>query len=136
LTKVIKRKVCLLRNRVPSKNRNKLYCHVIEWLQTGFSSVIGFIIFLQLLTTSKNYALTFLHTTSNYKTDYVFSAFTSRCLIEVSIGGRSPSSEFPNCPRPRSPACHSNSSQRLNPSGYLTDSLRFGSTHYTCTALA
>jgi hypothetical protein len=31
-----------------------------------------------------------------------------------------PSSVFPNCPRPQLPASKSNSSQQLNPSGYLT----------------
>jgi hypothetical protein len=41
-------------------------------------------------------------------------------LGSASNGGRSPSSGFPNCPRPQLPASHSNSSQRLNLSGPLT----------------
>jgi hypothetical protein len=47
--------------------------------------------------------------------------FTSRCLIADFNGRLSPSSGFSNCPRPQLPASHSNSSERLNPSGYLTD---------------
>jgi hypothetical protein len=38
-------------------------------------------------------------------------------------GGRSPSSGFPNCPRPQLPASNRNSSQGLNRSGPLTHSL-------------
>jgi hypothetical protein len=49
--------------------------------------------------------------------------FTSRCLVAAFNGGRSPSSEFPNCPWPQLLASHSNSSQRLNPSCYLTNLL-------------
>jgi hypothetical protein len=45
------------------------------------------------------------------------------CLVAASSGGHSPSFGFPNCPRPQLPASHSNSSQQLNPSSYLTHSL-------------
>jgi hypothetical protein len=48
--------------------------------------------------------------------------FTSRCLVAASNSGHSPSSGFPNYPRPQLPASHSNSSQRLNPNS-LTQSL-------------
>jgi hypothetical protein len=49
-------------------------------------------------THSKNYC--------NYSAHKVFSVFTSRYLVTASNGGRSPSSGFPNCPRPRPPASH------------------------------
>jgi hypothetical protein len=55
---------------------------------------------------------------------YVFSGrcvFTSP-LVTASNGKHSPSSGFLNCPQPQLPASHSNSSQQLNPSGYLTHS--------------
>jgi hypothetical protein len=35
--------------------------------------------------------------------------FTSRCLVTAPNGGRSPSSGFPNCPRPQLQASNSNS---------------------------
>jgi hypothetical protein len=47
----------------------------------------------------------------------VFSVLYSlhwRCLVAVFSGGSSPSSGFPNSPRPQLPASHSNSSQWLN----------------------
>jgi hypothetical protein len=50
--------------------------------------------------------------------------FISRCSVAASNGGRSPSSGFPNCPRPQLPASHSSSSQRLNSAVlWLTQSL-------------
>jgi hypothetical protein len=48
---------------------------------------------------------------------------TSGCLVAASNGGRFPSSVFPNCPRPQLPDSHSNSSQRLNYSSPLSNSL-------------
>jgi hypothetical protein len=51
------------------------------------------------------------------------TVFTSHCLVTASNDEHSPSSGFPNCPWPQLPASHSNSSQRVNPSGYqLTNS--------------
>jgi hypothetical protein len=47
-----------------------------------------------------------------------------RCLVSASNGGRSPSSGYPNCPRPQLPASNSNSSQGLNRSSPLTNSLQ------------
>jgi hypothetical protein len=38
-----------------------------------------------------------------------------RYLLAASNGGRFPSFEFPNCPRPQLEASNSNNSQRLNP---------------------
>jgi hypothetical protein len=46
--------------------------------------------------------------------------FTSRRSVAASNGGRSPSSEFPNSPRPQLPAPHS-TSLRLNLSSSLTN---------------
>jgi hypothetical protein len=43
--------------------------------------------------------------------------------------GPSPSCGFPNTPRPHIPASHSNSSQQLNPSCYLTNSPTIQPTH-------
>jgi hypothetical protein len=63
----------------------------------------------------------FLHT---YTYTCVHShVFTSRCLVAVSNDGRSPYSGFPKYPRPQLPVAHCNSSQRLNFSSSLTDSL-------------
>jgi hypothetical protein len=44
-------------------------------------------------------------------------------LVTVSNGGCSPSSGFLNCPQPQLPVSHSNNSQQLNLSGYLTNSV-------------
>jgi hypothetical protein len=44
-------------------------------------------------------------------------------LAAASKGGRSPSSVFPNCPRPQLSTSHTNSSQKLNLSGYLSNTL-------------
>jgi hypothetical protein len=69
----------------------------------------GFIGHLQNITTNNYGSLTELHTlkitvtTAHIKSYLVFS---SRCLVAVSNGGRSPSSGFPNCPRPQLPASH------------------------------
>jgi hypothetical protein len=49
--------------------------------------------------------------------------FISCCLVAASNGGHSLSSGFPNYPRPQLPASNSNSSQRLNYSGSLTNSV-------------
>jgi hypothetical protein len=49
--------------------------------------------------------------------------FTSRCLVAAFNGERSPSSGFTNGPRPQLPASNSNSSQQLNLSSSLTNSL-------------
>jgi hypothetical protein len=63
--------------------------------------------------------------------------FTSRCLTAASNGGRSPSSVFPSCPRPQLPASYSNSSEQLNPSGYLTHyQLLLYSCLFRCRCLA
>jgi hypothetical protein len=82
---------------------------------------------LRLVTTSNDYAFTVLHTSQitigHARSSQSVTVFTSRCLVASSNGGRSPSSGLPNCPRPQLPASHSNSSERLNPSAYLTNSL-------------
>jgi hypothetical protein len=97
---------------------------IVEWLQTGFGLVMRFIELLQLAATSMDYALTVLHTSQitigHTRSSQSVTVFTSRCLVAASIGGGSPSSGFPNRTRPQLPATHSNSSQWLNPSGYLT----------------
>jgi hypothetical protein len=46
----------------------------------------------------------------------VFRVFTSCCLVAASNGGRSPSSGFPNCPRPQLPASHFTQLQLSNDS--------------------
>jgi hypothetical protein len=93
-----------------------------------FGSVIGFIeLLLQLVTTSKDYAFTVLHSsqiakghTSSSQPDTIF---TSRCLVAAANGGRSPSCGFANCPRPQLPTSKSNNSQQLNPSSNLINLL-------------
>jgi hypothetical protein len=90
----------------------------------GFGLVIGFIDLLQLITTSKDYAVTVLHlsqiTIGHTRSSQSVAVFTSCCLVAASNDGRSPSFGFPDCPWPQLPASHSNSSQKLNPSDYLT----------------
>jgi hypothetical protein len=49
--------------------------------------------------------------------------FTSRCSVAASNGRRSPSFGFPNYPRASATASHINSSQRLNISSPLSNSL-------------
>jgi hypothetical protein len=89
-----------------------------------FGMVIGFSELLQLVTTSKDYALTILHTSQitigHTRSSQSVTVFTSHCLVIASNSGCFPSSGFPNCPQPQLPASHSNNSQQLNPSGHLT----------------
>jgi hypothetical protein len=81
------------------------------------------------LISRKDYAATVLHTsqiTIGHTRSFKFvTVFISRCLAAAPNGERSLSSGFPNCPRPRLPAAHSNSSQELNPSGYLIPLLTY-----------
>jgi hypothetical protein len=60
-----------------------------------------------------------LYSSLDFSACYVFTSL----LVTASNSGRSPSSGFPNCLRPQLPASHSNSSQILNGSGPLTNSL-------------
>jgi hypothetical protein len=68
-----------------------------------------------------DYAVTVLYTsqitTGHTRFSQSVIPFTNCCLVAASNGGRSPSSGFPNCPRPQLPASHSNSSH-LNTSCY------------------
>jgi hypothetical protein len=59
------------------------------------------------------------------------SRFYRRFLVAASNGRRYPSSGFPNYPQTQLPVSHSNSSQRLNPSVYLTNSPPTNSTPLT-----
>jgi hypothetical protein len=76
------------------------YYHVYVWLKTGFGLLIIFIELLQLVITSKHYALIFLHTSQitigHTMSSQSLKTFTSRFLVAASNGGRSPSSGFPN----------------------------------------
>jgi hypothetical protein len=74
-----------------------------------FGLIIGFTEHLQNVTTNNYDSLTELHT-PNISTHKVF---TSRCLVAVSNGGRSPSSGFQDCPRPRLPASSNNCNSQL-----------------------
>jgi hypothetical protein len=69
------------------------HCHVIEWLQTGFGLPIGFTEFLQVVTTSEDYALTVLHSSQipirPNRSPQSVTVFTSRCLVAAFNGGRS-----------------------------------------------
>jgi hypothetical protein len=70
----------------------------------GFGLVIRFIELLQLVTTSKAYAVTVLQTSQitvgHTRSSQSVTIFTSRCVVGTFIGGHSPSSEVPNYPRP------------------------------------
>jgi hypothetical protein len=93
----------------------------------GVWIIIVFVKHLQLVTTSKYYAVTVLHTSEitigQTRSSESVTISTSRRLVAASNGGRSTSSRFPKFPRSQLPASHSNSSQQSNPSGYLTNSL-------------
>jgi hypothetical protein len=90
----------------------------------GFGLVIRFIELLQLVTTSKDYAITVLHTSQitigHTRSSQSVTVCSSCSLVATFNGAPTPSSEFRNCPPPQLPASHSNSSQRLNPRGCLT----------------
>jgi hypothetical protein len=72
------------------------------------------------MTTSKDYAVTVLHsseiTVGRNRSFHSVTVFTSRCLVAGSNGGHSSFFGFPNCPRPQLPASNSNNSQQLHPS--------------------
>jgi hypothetical protein len=67
--------------------------------------VSGSIEFLDNLTRRNNKTHWVTHSKDhcNYSTYKFLSLFTSRCLVATFNGGRSPSSRFPNCPRPQLP---------------------------------
>jgi hypothetical protein len=73
----------------------------------GFGLVIGFIGLLQLASTSKDYALTVLHTSQitigHTRSSQFVTVFINRRLVAASNGVRSPSDGFSNCPRPQLP---------------------------------
>jgi hypothetical protein len=80
----------------------------------GFGLVIGFIELLQLITASKDYALTVLHTSQitigHTRSSQSITVFTSCFFVAAFSGGGSPFSGFPNYPWPQLPASNSNSS--------------------------
>jgi hypothetical protein len=120
-------------NMVFAYNKSHTYCHVILVSIDGFLLVIRFIELLKVVTTRKDYALTVIHTSQitigHTRSSQSVTVFTSHCLVASSNGGHSPSSGFLNCPQPQLPTSHSNSSQQLNPSGYLTNSLTHQPAH-------
>jgi hypothetical protein len=71
-----------------------------------------------------DYVLTVLRTSEitigHTRSSQSVTVFTSRYLVAISNGGRSPSSDFPRSPRPQLPASHTNSSQELNLGSSLT----------------
>jgi hypothetical protein len=91
------------------------YYHVLSDYRRG---LVGnwFIELLHLISASKDYAPTVLHTSQITieltKFPEPGTVFTSRCLVAASYGGHSPSSGFSNCPRLQLPTSNSNSSQR------------------------
>jgi hypothetical protein len=83
------------------------------WLWMGFRLVIGFI---ELFDTARDYTLQFTVTHISVHSQSLYC----RCLVAAFNGGRSPSSGFPNCPRPQLPASKSKSTQQLKPNSPLT----------------
>jgi hypothetical protein len=73
----------------------------------GFGSVIGFIEFLQIVT-SKDYALIVLHTsqitTEHNRSSQSVTIFIRSCLVAAFNSGRSPNSGSRTVPRPQLPA--------------------------------
>jgi hypothetical protein len=71
-----------------------------------------------LVITSKDYALTVLHTSQitigHTRSSDSVTVFNSHCLVVASNSEHSPSSGFLNYPWPQLPASHSNSSQQWN----------------------
>jgi hypothetical protein len=104
----------------------------MEWLQTGFGLMIGFI---GLFDTARDYNLQF--TVMHIHTIVHSRVFTS-LMVTASNGGRSPSSGFPNCPRSQLPASNSNPWQRLYRSSPVTNSPPTNSqtNSLNCTALS
>jgi hypothetical protein len=93
-----------------------LYCHVTEWLQTGFELMIGF---TELFDTARDYALQFTVTHT-----LVSTVTCSLPLFGSGFnGGRFPFSGFLNCLCSQLPASHSNISQQLNRCSPLTNSI-------------
>jgi hypothetical protein len=46
---------------IPSASSALIYCHVYQWLKTGFGMIIGFINNLQNVTTNNYYTIADLH---------------------------------------------------------------------------
>jgi hypothetical protein len=92
----------------------------MEWLYMGFGLVIRFTELLQLITTSKEHAVTCLHTSQitigHTRSSQSVTVFTSRGLVAASSDRYSPSCGFPKL----SLSSATSFSQQLNPSGYLT----------------
>jgi hypothetical protein len=95
----------------------------------GFRLMTGFI---GLFDTARDYTLQF--TIGHTRSSQSATAFISRCLLLTSNRGRSPSSCFPNSPRPQPPASDSYSSQRLNYSRPITPSSLLPSPAYNTSA--
>lgn len=100
-----------------------IFSHVIKWLWKGFELVFVFTELLELVTASKDCALTVLHisqiTIGNFRSSKSVTIFICCSSVVASIGGRSPSPGFQNRTRPQLLPSYSNSSYRLNPRGYL-----------------
>jgi hypothetical protein len=102
------------------------------------SLVIGFIELLQNVTTSNYSTVANSPSAIHNSTHKVFSVccvFTSRCLVTVSNGERSPYSGSRPIPVPQLPAFNSNNSQRLNCSSPLAHSLTHRLAPLHCTVL-
>jgi hypothetical protein len=83
------------------------------WIDDQISLFLCYSVWLHFTTHSYTHIQTSVHN----------RVFTCCCLVVASNGGYSPSSGFPNYPRPQLPASHSYSSQQLNPSSSLSNSI-------------
>jgi hypothetical protein len=88
--------------------------------------VFRFIGLLQLETTSKDYAVTVIHTSQitigHTRPSQSITVFINSCLVAAANGGHSPSSGFRNVDRSQLPGSHRNSAQILNCSSPLSNS--------------
>jgi hypothetical protein len=103
-------------SNIGGRSRN-IHCHDFSDYRRGLDRYSDLMNSLQLVTASKDYALTVLHTsqitTRHTSSSQLVTVFNGCCLVVASNDGRSPSSAFPNCSPPQLPISHKNSSQQL-----------------------
>jgi hypothetical protein len=104
-----------------------LHCHVMKCdYRRRLDLLLDLLDSYRSVTTSNYNRFTNSHTlqftTEHTRSSQLVTVFSSRCLVAAYNKGCSPSSGFPNYPRPQLPASNSSTSQQLSPRGYLTNS--------------